>query len=133
MYQTPFYIQPIKKIARFGEEFLALKQFDGLPWRLRNAIAKIFWGGHVVWLILIFLEGPIGIEKIGLAEKGIYLFAPFWAIYFANFIFIYLPFVGFYEFFSYLADHNIPTGIAFMVTTLAFIGLAALLIMYFSL
>jgi hypothetical protein len=129
MDKEPIYERILGSIASFSEDFLELKQFDFVPWEIRNIVSKIFWISHVLFLGIALIEGKLlNSSDMYWTERAIIFPAFCWGVYFVNFFFVFLPFNGTFALYQYLVDKKLPRVHAILISLLTIIGVIAIFI-----
>lgn len=90
--------------------------------RLETWPVRVFWGYHVVLMVILVLNGKLwdlDRELIGLAVAPILLI---WGVVFGFFFFVHVPAHASHSLYSYLRSKDIPSSHALFLMTFTFIG-----------
>jgi hypothetical protein len=133
MDKKPIYERVLGGIANFSENFLALKQFDFVPWKIRKIVLNIFFATHWVVLGVALVEGKLLNSSDMYWTEKVFAFPVFcWVIYFFNFFFVYLPFNGTFTLYVYLVNKELPRIHAILISLLTVVGVIAIFILAVS-
>ncbi len=114
---------PLRTVAGFGERLL--EPLERLPYGVRRALTGAFWGYHVLFLVVLVLDG-----RLWHLDKQVVFFAflpllVLWGVFFAYFLIVHLPINGLYSLYSYLRDKQLPPSHAILISVFTLIGVLA--------
>lgn len=120
-----FWETPLRAAARFSERLITLEQLEVLPDHVRRAISYVFWGYHVVLVVLVFAHSKIGFLDRSFMEAAVFPLIVLWAVYAFHFVVIYLPTNGLHSLYTYLKGKDVPPAHSIFISATSLVGTVA--------